>query len=68
MKLWSHIKRLDFSGFEYKDTYENKKEITFVPGQGETTWKYEFYQKKVISDQSLLSIFIIHFHYLVAVS
>ena len=46
MKLWSHIKRLDFSGFEYKDTYENKKEITFVPGQGETTWKYGFYQKK----------------------
>ena len=54
MKLWSHIKRLDFSGFEYKDTYENKKEITIVPGQGETTWKYGFYQKKVISDQSLL--------------
>ena len=29
----------------------NKKRV-FVPGQGETTWGYGFYKKKVISDQS----------------
>jgi len=28
------------------------KKIVFVSGQGETTWGYGFYQKKVILDKS----------------
>ena len=28
------------------------KKIVFVPGQGETTWGYGFYPKKVILDPS----------------
>ena len=34
------------------DTTENMKKIVFVSGQGETTWGYGFYQKKVILDKS----------------
>ena len=37
----------------YRDTHENKKKLVFVPGQGQTTWGYGFYKKKVILDQSL---------------